>query len=209
MRDRRDMWYKPIMDHDNWWDWWQPLWLRWMASCLGGGRDWVNWCDGPGCCLGGGPWMERRGGLETCMILNNAYLKGRDRIPIGSTFWKVPMLRGSSVLLPLIPCLSLCCLPCSSSRVGRSGPFLFIQNYLDIQFRYRWAIVDCNLHDVAVRSAVKGGIMERIMEEGAVEVGRKLSCMCSTGELSEFVIIDQGTGFLHRSTVWSRANNSS
>src|SRR5258707_15524969 len=57
-----------------------------------------------------------------------SFLKGRDRIPIGNTFWKVPMLRGSLVLLPLIPCLSLCSLPCSSSRVGRSGPFfLFIQ----------------------------------------------------------------------------------
>ncbi len=45
--------------------------------------------------------------------------------------------------------------------------------------------------------------MERIMEEeGGVEVGRKLSCICCTSMLSEFVIIDQGTGFLHRSTVY-------
>ena len=64
-------------------------------------------------------WRLREGlmhGIES-------FLKGRDRIPIGNTFWKVPMLRGSLVLLPLIPCLSLCSLPCSSSRVGRSRPF--------------------------------------------------------------------------------------
>src|SRR5258708_12938537 len=69
-------------------------------------------------------WRLREGlthGIES-------FLKGRDRIPIGNTFWKAPMLRGSLVLLPLIPCLSLCSLPCSTSRVGRRGPFfLFIE----------------------------------------------------------------------------------
>ncbi len=108
-------------------------------------------------------WRLREGLMHGIEL----FLKGRDRIPIGNTFWKVPMLRGSSVLLPLIPCLPLCSLPCSSSRVGRSGPF-----FLFIQFQW---------------------------------VRRKARVVCITGNLSEFVIIDQGTGFLHRSTVMEQS----
>jgi len=34
---------------------------------------------------------------------------------------------------------------------------------------------------------------------------RKARVVCITGNLSEFVIIDQGTGFLHRSTVMEQS----
>ena len=86
-----------------------------------------------------------------------SFLKGRDRIPIGNTFWKAPMLRGSSVLLPLIPCLSLCSLPCSGSRVGRSGPFIYSELFRYFQISSLDIEDKCNLHDASVRSAVKGG----------------------------------------------------
>src|SRR6266436_8126037 len=98
-------------------------------------------------------WRLREGlmhGIES-------FLKGRDRIPIGNTFWKAPMLRGSSVLLPLIPCLSLCSLPCSGSRVGRSGPFIYSELFRYFQISSLDIEDKCNLHDASVRSAVKGG----------------------------------------------------
>ncbi len=37
------------------------------------------------------------------------------------------------------------------------------------------------------------------------EVERKARVVCTTGNLSEFVIIDQGTGFLDRSTVMEQS----
>jgi len=58
-----------------------------------------------------------------------------------------------------------------------------------------------------VRSEVKGELYgESIMEEGGQGMlKRKARVVCITGNLSEFVIIDQGTGFLHRSTVMEQS----
>ena len=52
-------------------------------------------------------------------------LKGRDRFLKGRACWEAPKLRGSLVLLSLIPCPSLCCFSCSGSIVGRSRPFIY------------------------------------------------------------------------------------
>ena len=57
--------------------------------------------------------------------------------------------------------------------------------------------------ECSIRSEVKGELWKGQWKKGKWESWVILQ------EMPEFVIIDQGTGFLHRFTVWSRANNFS